>query len=174
MDQPMRRPVGVWPRFKAQVADAIVVAIATATLTLLVSGHGLEEPWRPLVWVAFGLVTLGYFTICEWRYGQTLGKRLVDIEVRSQDGGSTSLGQAFVRTVFRIVDGLALYIVGAVFVWTSPARQRLGDRVAGTLVMRSRPDAPVLRGDGTHARGQEEADSFVAEVQSEIGRPHHR
>jgi uncharacterized RDD family membrane protein YckC len=42
--------------------------------------------------------------------------------------------------VLRIVDALPVaYLVGAIFVWTSDKRQRLGDRVAHTVVV---PRAP--------------------------------
>jgi hypothetical protein len=63
------------------------------------------------------------------------------------------------------------YLIGAVAVWSSGERQRLGDRAAGTIVVRSRPDSPSLRNDGTHRRGQADAEEFNVAVQSEIGRP---
>jgi uncharacterized RDD family membrane protein YckC len=87
------------------------------------------------------------------------------------DGGYPSLAQAFVRTVFRLVDGLGFYAVGALFMRMTPERQRLGDRVAGTIVVRSRPDAPTLRNDGAHASKQPEAEEFNTVLESEIGRP---
>ena len=164
--------MSVWPRFVAQLVDTAAVVLLTSCLALVFTGKGLEDPGRPAVWVGLFVIWLCYFTICEWRGGQTLGKKLRGIEVRSLDGGEPSLRQAFMRTVLRLVDGLALYLIGAVAVWTSERRQRLGDRVAGTVVVRSRPDAPTLYHDGTHARDQEEADAFVPEVEAEIGRPH--
>ena len=164
--------VSVRPRFVAQLVDTAVVVLLTACLALVLTGKGLEEPGRPAVWTGMFVIWLLYFTICEWRGGQTIGKKLRGIEVRSLDGGGQpSLRQAFIRTVLRLVDGLALYLVGAVAVWTSDQRQRLGDRVAGTVVVRSRPDAPTLYHDGTHARDQEEPDAFVPEVEAELARP---
>lgn len=46
------------------------------------------------------------------------------------------MGAAIIRTLLRIIDGIAVYLVGAIFVWTSPRKQRLGDRVAKTLVIK--------------------------------------
>lgn len=168
---PHHSPVSVWPRFKAQVVDTFVVLLAASVLALVVTGRGMEDPGRAGVWLTVIVVGLLYFTLCEWRGGQTLGKKLAGIEVRSQAGGGASLPQAFVRTAFRLIDGLGCYVVGAAFVWTSAERQRLGDRVAGTLVVRSRPDAPDLRSDGTHRHDQEEA-GYTPEVDAEINRPH--
>lgn len=41
------------------------------------------------------------------------------------------------RNVLRLLDGLFFYLIAAILVWTSRNRQRLGDRVAGTAVVRA-------------------------------------
>jgi uncharacterized RDD family membrane protein YckC len=53
---------------------------------------------------------------------------------------------ALIRNILRIVDGLFVYLVGAILVWKSDKRQRLGDRVAHTVVVRasSVQQAPAL------------------------------
>jgi uncharacterized RDD family membrane protein YckC len=43
--------------------------------------------------------------------------------------------EAAVRTVLRIIDGLFDYLIGAIFIWTSDQKQRLGDRAAHTVVV---------------------------------------
>jgi uncharacterized RDD family membrane protein YckC len=166
-----RALVSVWPRLKAQVVDTLILALATAAVTLIIEGGFLADVQLRTFWVTGVILAFAYFTLFEWRGGATLGKRVVDIEVRSEAGGRPSLGQAFVRTVFRVIDGLGFYLIGAVAVWSSTERQRLGDRVAGTIVVRARPDAPSLRHDGTHRLDQDDAEPFNVAVQSEIGRP---
>jgi len=151
-----RAVVSVWPRLKAQVVDTLVLALATAAVTLLIEGDAMVNVQRRTFWVTGVVLAFAYFTLFEWRSGATLGKRVVDIEV---------------RTVFRVIDGLGFYLIGAVAVWSSTERQRLGDRAAGTIVVRSRPDAPSLRHDGTHRLDQDDAEPFNVAVQSEIGRP---
>ena len=151
-----RAVVSVWPRLKAQVVDTLVLALATAAVTLLIEGDAMVNVQRRTFWVTGVVLGFAYFTLFEWRSGATLGKRVVDIEV---------------RTVFRVIDGLGFYLIGAVAVWSSTERQRLGDRAAGTIVVRSRPDAPSLRHDGTHRLDQDDAEPFNVAVQSEIGRP---
>jgi uncharacterized RDD family membrane protein YckC len=36
-----------------------------------------------------------------------------------------------------VVDGLFFYLLGAIVVWVSKRRQRLGDMAAGTIVVRA-------------------------------------
>jgi uncharacterized protein len=80
-----------------------------------------------------------YFAICEWRWGQTIGKNMTGIRVLALDGGRLTWQAAALRNLLRLVD-LPLALVGAdyLIVRGSPLRQRLGDRVAKTIVVRER------------------------------------
>ncbi|MBW3666803.1 MAG: RDD family protein, partial [Actinobacteria bacterium] len=54
-----------------------------------------------------------------------------------EDGSPVDWRASTIRNVLRVVDVLPLfYLVGAILVWNSDRRQRLGDRVAGTVVVR--------------------------------------
>lgn len=87
-----------------------------------------------LLWLG---LTLGYHTLLEWRYGKTLGKYLVDIQVRAVDGSRPTLWATFQRNVLRIVDFLPLYyLLGSLLVVITDD-QRFGDKVAGTIVART-------------------------------------
>lgn len=91
--------------------------------------------------IALGLwfvLALGYHTVFEWQFGKTIGKALVNIRVTTEKGSSLTLGSSLIRNVLRLVDWLpALYLVGIVGMIVSDQRKRLGDRVAGTTVVRS-------------------------------------
>jgi uncharacterized RDD family membrane protein YckC len=76
-----------------------------------------------------------YYTLLEGRYGQTLGKWFVKIKVVKEDGAPISYGDAAVRTILRIIDGLFDYLVGAILIRTSDKKQRLGDRLDHTVVV---------------------------------------
>jgi membrane protease YdiL (CAAX protease family) len=92
-----------------------------------------------IVGVVFVLATLwfNYFTFCEWRWGQTIGKNATGIEVRSLDGAERpSFGQASIRNLLRIVD---FFVIGELMIVTSPRKQRLGDKAAKTAVVRRAP-----------------------------------
>jgi uncharacterized RDD family membrane protein YckC len=81
------------------------------------------------------LIWLAYMTYTEGTWGASLGKRLAGIRVVKTDGSPMDLRAALVRNLLRIVDGFAFYLVGLFVAMSSPERQRLGDRAAGTLVI---------------------------------------
>ncbi|MGE5229244.1 MAG: RDD family protein [Deltaproteobacteria bacterium] len=140
-------PVGVWPRCLAQVFDAVVTGAVAAAIQLAFSGAdpGIG-PWSLPIWL---VVALLYFFLSEGLWGATVGKWLLGLTVVREDGADIGLGAAAVRTAARLVDGLCFYAVGAVLIWSSGRRQRLGDRLAGTLVVAVR-EGVRLRSDGTH------------------------
>ena len=84
------------------------------------------------------LVAFGYFFGLEAATGQTLGKKIVGTRVVSDKGADLTAGQALIRTVMRVVDGFAFYLVGFVAVLASAKNQRLGDMAASTRVVKSR------------------------------------
>jgi uncharacterized RDD family membrane protein YckC len=81
------------------------------------------------------MIWLAYMTYTEGTSGASLGKRVAGIKVIRADGSPMDLTAALVRNLLRIVDGFAFYLVGLLLAMSSPRRQRLGDRAAGTLVV---------------------------------------
>jgi hypothetical protein len=80
-------------------------------------------------------ITVLYFTIMEGFFGATIGKFATGIRVVKEDGSKLDFPPALIRNLLRIIDAIFFYLVGAIFVWTSPLKQRLGDRVANTVVI---------------------------------------
>jgi len=84
------------------------------------------------------LASLVYFGGLERAWGSTVGKRLVGLRVAMLDGSPLSDRAVLLRTLGRFIDMLLLTpIVGAIFVWSSPTNQRVGDRWGGTIVIRT-------------------------------------
>lgn len=141
------RYAGVARRAAAILVDAVVLAVAFWAIGLvigaltggLVSG-GFELTGIPalVAMLAYLAVGLGYFIGLEARDGRTLGKRLLGLRVVNEDGTPIGTGASVVRNVLRIVDGLFFYAVGAVSILLSGKKQRLGDHVADTVVVRSK------------------------------------
>ena len=78
-----------------------------------------------------------YFSFCEWRWGQTIGKNAVGIEVRAIDRSPRlTFGQASIRNLLRLVD---FFLIGWVMIATDGRKQRLGDKAANTVVLRKAP-----------------------------------
>lgn len=71
--------------------------------------------------------------------GQSLGKKALGIQVVDKSGREPSLSQYFLRWVLRIVDMGITMGVGATVAYTmTPYNQRIGDLVAGTIVIDKR------------------------------------
>lgn len=135
----MMQHVSVGLRFVAQLIDGLIVFFGLGYLIAVLSGSTTRGGFELTGGPAFLLFFLGlaYFVLLEGLLGATLGKLAVGICVRAEDGQRCGLQAALVRNVLRVVDVLPLfYLVGAVLVWKSETRQRLGDRVAKTVVVR--------------------------------------
>jgi uncharacterized RDD family membrane protein YckC len=82
-------------------------------------------------------LSLSYFFLFEALRGQTIGKRSMALRVQSAAGGPPGLNAISARTVLRLIDGLAVYLVGALIaILTGSRRRRLGDWLGGTVVVR--------------------------------------
>jgi uncharacterized RDD family membrane protein YckC len=118
-------------RVAAAVVDLAVIGLGGVLLRLAADGE--FTPLLGAVTVAWGLL---YYFACESAGGQTLGKRLLGLRVERVGGGPADDRAIALRTLLRLVDGLGLYVVGLVAMLASgERRQRLGDRVAATMVV---------------------------------------
>jgi uncharacterized RDD family membrane protein YckC len=82
----------------------------------------------------------GYYIFFEilWN-GQTPGKRWVGLRVIRMDGTPITASEAVIRNLVRIIDLLpSAYGVGVVTMFISENSRRVGDLVAGTLVVHDR------------------------------------
>jgi uncharacterized RDD family membrane protein YckC len=147
----LRLPVaGVGSRFLAIMADTLIqivvyilFVVAIALLLSDVHGNGATPSPRVMAWTIAILVFLhflaywGYFTLFEglW-HGQTPGKRLFKLRVIKDSGRQIGFVEAMARNLLRIIDVLpGMYLVGILAVLFHPQRKRLGDMVAGSLVV---------------------------------------
>lgn len=89
----------------------------------------------------FFAIYVAYFVFFEtiWQ-GQTPGKRFVKIRVISDNGRPIKLQQATLRALLRPFDDL--FFIGALLIMLSKQEKRLGDLVAGTIVIQE--DREVL------------------------------
>lgn len=132
-----------WERLVAFLADAgLLMTVSLPVLGLFfLNGRDGSEPAEPtLFWfLSFILamlmlagVAIFYFPLLESHFGRTLGKHLMRLRVRREDGTPIGLGQAFVRRLSMYFDMLW---VDALFVPFTGKRQRALDIVAKTIVV---------------------------------------
>jgi len=138
---------GIGSRAAAALLDMLLllgIGLASFLLLLVLNRVGLS-PGRLasalLMMIAFA-GWYGYFTFFEGlRNGQTPGKRALGLRVVSDTGHAVSIGAAAVRNLLRIADFLPPpYLSGALLVALHPRAKRIGDLVAGTVVVRDRPE----------------------------------
>jgi len=140
---------GIGSRFLALALDTLLQAAAVAVavgLVLLVAQFTPALGGAGLVLAAVGPAIFGLFLFCVyWGYfaffeatwkGQTPGKRYAGIRVIKESGRPINAFEAIARNLMRAVDVLpGVYGVGVVTMMLNRRNRRLGDFVAGTVVI---------------------------------------
>jgi uncharacterized RDD family membrane protein YckC len=125
------------------VVCQLLINLLAEAIVLLFRGIAAESA----VWVSAIMTLLafasynGYFILLEWLLnGQTPGKRLLHIRVIKQGGYALRFFDTLLRNLLRVVDFLPLfYGVGLTSILLTRDSQRVGDLLAGTLVVYQEP-----------------------------------
>jgi uncharacterized RDD family membrane protein YckC len=147
---------GPGSRFMALFVDLMIqalVAIALLIIFAIAGGsvgavYSKSGTWSiALSLLALFLVQWGYFAVFEivWK-GQTPGKRQAGVRVINETGREASQYEAIARNLLRAIDSLpGMYAVGAIVMFISPQNKRIGDYVAGTVVVHDRkPESEAI------------------------------
>jgi uncharacterized RDD family membrane protein YckC len=136
------------------LAIALMIVAFTIVANNVTFGDRLAEApkWVYAVGVVIVFVIFsGYFAFFEWLWsGQTPGKRWLKLRVIREDGRPITFFEAVVRNLVRILDMqpaplFPFYSVGFISIFASSKDQRVGDMVAGTVVVREREaEAPAF------------------------------
>jgi len=133
-------------RIFAKIIDTIMIAIIIIFQLLVVALLGvfrfnfiLTEEIVTKYFILLALINwVSYGTLLEGRTGQTIGKKLLRIVVVKVGNSPCDYISAFIRNLLIVVDGLFYYIVGLIIIAISEKRQRLGDHLANTVVMKKK------------------------------------
>jgi uncharacterized RDD family membrane protein YckC len=153
------RTANLGSRILAFLIDMVVVVAGILAGAFAVALLGEASDVVVPDWVAVTIVLvlipgwwLGYFIAFEtlWR-GRTLGKAALGLRVVTKEGAPVRFRHAAIRALLGLVDWFVLSgFFAVVFILFTRDNQRLGDLVAGTLVLRERsalaPPAPVVFG----------------------------
>ncbi len=128
---------GVGRRAIAALIDSIVmigIGYVIAVMAGQTSENGFQLVGLPaLIWFLSMMI---YLAAAEVGFGATIGKALLGLRVEMLDGSPMSWEAAFIRNLVRPVDYFPFGLIGAIAIWTSDNKQRLGDRAAATVVRR--------------------------------------
>jgi uncharacterized RDD family membrane protein YckC len=136
---------GLGSRIFAALLDALFVLLGFAAIALLLLAAGqIAGPWFAALGIVAAFVLFwGYPIYFEsTRAGQTPGKRRLGMRVILESGHALTPSVAVVRNLLRIVDFLpGAYALGLAVMILNRRYKRVGDFVAGTIVIRDRPQA---------------------------------
>ena len=146
---PLEFPLaGIGSRFLALTLDTLIQTGAGLVLVAIAIATGVRASKMPtrgawtlaLLVILWFLLHFGYFALFEaiWN-GQTPGKRLTHLRVIQDSGRPITVYEAVARNLLRIVDSIpVLYGVAIISALFSARSKRLGDYVAGTVVVREK------------------------------------
>jgi uncharacterized membrane protein SpoIIM required for sporulation/uncharacterized RDD family membrane protein YckC len=123
----------------ALIAILFGVATATPRRSSAASATVFDAWAAAIVALAIFCVLWGYYVLFEGLAdGQTPGKRLLRLRVVRDGGYSVTFGASAVRNLVRLVDiqPIPCYAIGIITIMFSKSGKRLGDLVAGTIVVR--------------------------------------
>ncbi|MFZ5552924.1 MAG: RDD family protein [Bacteroidota bacterium] len=150
---------GVLDRFFALLVD-LAILFAWLIFVSIIAGDSRSEDSVIIIFMIFFMpVFFCYHLTCEIFFGgQSIGKRALGIKVVRLDGKNPTISDCFMRWVFRIVDiFFTLGALAALFASASDKGQRLGDMIAGTVVVKLNPtnrytinDILSIRDSATH------------------------
>ncbi len=124
------------------LALIVVASIIVADFSTIEGAFSSAPKWVYAVMVLLlFLIFSGYFAFFEWLWsGQTPGKRRLKLRVIREDGRPITFWEASVRNLLRTFDMMPapFYSIGLISVFATHRDQRVGDMVAGTVVVRER------------------------------------
>ena len=171
---------GIGSRFLAVAIDTLIqtviyLIVGFIFLSTLPAGSSVFTFVPRLLGPALAVFVLfaiywGYFAFFEtiWQ-GQTPGKRYAGVRVIKESGRPINAFEAIGRNLMRAVDGLpGIYGVGLVCMMCNQQSRRLGDFVAGTVVVHEKPTEDVRPSWNTSDQGVAAAPGLVQVTAEEL------
>jgi len=139
---------GLGSRFLGVLYDTLIQAIVYIVLFIisLIALPKMETWTSASKWLQALLILAGfclywgYYAVFEALWGgQTIGKRQAGIRVIKDSGRPITPFEAIARNLVRVIDAIpGFYAVGAITMVLNKRNRRLGDFVAGTVVVHDR------------------------------------
>jgi uncharacterized RDD family membrane protein YckC len=141
-------PAALRRRIAAYILDVAIVLFSIISLSLILllgsiiaglgtGGTALIEFSTKLIVPMSILFFPTYFVFLEANYGKTVGKKVLDLQVKTTEGEKIGLKHSLIRNLLRAVDEeISLYLIGVISILVTDKSQRVGDKVAGTIVVK--------------------------------------
>ncbi|MEO0374148.1 MAG: RDD family protein [Cyanobacteria bacterium P01_A01_bin.17] len=126
------------PRIIAGLIDLVIILLMSVIITLL-SGLATSAGMQVSPPTFIGLGLFFFYPIgFEGILGATIGKMIMGQKIVKTNGFPIDLPTAIVRNILRPIDAIPFflpYLTGLILIQSSPKQQRLGDRIAKTVVV---------------------------------------
>jgi uncharacterized RDD family membrane protein YckC len=142
---------GLGSRAAAFILDQLILSAVNIILFIIfllvtkgMSSVGIFQHSESLplaiIIVLYFIINWGYFFVFEFfSGGKTIGKKVLGIRVIQENGHSLTLLSSFIRNLLRLIDALPVsYFLGFIMMFFHPKHKRIGDLVAGTIVVHER------------------------------------
>jgi uncharacterized RDD family membrane protein YckC len=112
-----------------RVTSGVATTVGSGGYTSLTTQTTVDWLWLALLWVS-------YYAVLEGLFGASVGKALAGLQVTDLEGRRIGWQAAVVRNLARLLDVLPFtYLLGGILTLATPRHQRLGDLLAGTIVV---------------------------------------
>ncbi len=112
-----------------RVTSGVATYMSSGSFTSFTTQTTVDWLWLALLWVR-------YYAVLEGLFGATPGKRFAGVRITDLAGHRIGPQAAIVRNLARLLDVLPFaYLLGGILSLATRQHQRLGDRLAGTLVV---------------------------------------
>ena len=152
-----QKVASVSDRVYAQMLDWVFIwgySFIASFVTLFFSMANTSQSETAVIIVVFALLLpiIFYHPIFEYFFnGASPGKKILKLKVIHKDGSSPTLGSYLMRWIMYLVECLMLPGIGLLCILFSKNCQRLGDMMAGTVVIKN--NARVLHNVGLEQFG---------------------
>lgn len=128
-------PAGIMPRLSAWLLDFFIRIAVMIVLIIIFTNLG--DMGYGMILISYFLINWLYPVFFEvWRGGMTPGKKSNHIYVCHDDGTPISLQSSMIRNLLRVADFMPMFFMGgALTMMFNKKSQRIGDMVAGTMVV---------------------------------------
>jgi uncharacterized RDD family membrane protein YckC len=136
---------GLGERIVARLIDLAIFILVGIFCAIMGASFNIQDIAGNVFLIVYTVLFVFYDLLCEILLnGQSAGKKVMKIRVISQDGAQPRISQYLLRWLFRIVDfGVGFGAIALVIAAISENDKRLGDIVAGTILIRTEPRTKI-------------------------------
>jgi uncharacterized RDD family membrane protein YckC len=126
-------PIRYWVQIQRGLAYIIDLLLIYSPAIFADQILKVNETTLGLLIILSSILYLPYFIYLEFRFGQTLGKKILGVKVFMYSGKPVTLKAAIFRNVLRIIDGSLITLA---IMYLTSKKQRIGDLILHTVVIR--------------------------------------